>query len=190
MVVEGAGSQEVNGEYKFVDIKSNAGSFRRDGIFQGQPVKFTLYKCSVQNSGFQWFISITPEGHEPGTRHDIDFYYALCKHGHDALLPPTAWGQLNNASTSRLPVPTVKCISPEPPDIAGLNLDSEPHTAPVSWASRPAALAVPAESDSDKEEEPSWAIEEDIGNDESFSSTPSGRDSPTRNGRGGYHPGF
>jgi hypothetical protein len=40
-------------------------------------VNFTLYKCSVYYSGFQWFLSISPNGLELGTNKDTDFYYSI-----------------------------------------------------------------------------------------------------------------
>lgn len=73
--VEGAGAAHVNGDYTFDAVKCNAGYYSRtDG---GN--KYTLYKCSLQNGGYQWFLSITPPGMEPGTKNDIDFYFASAK---------------------------------------------------------------------------------------------------------------
>jgi hypothetical protein len=111
VTVEGAGSAEVNGRYEFHAFKHNAGVYKREGIFQNKPVNFLLYKCPVQNNGSQWFISITPEGNEPGTRHDIDFYYALPKR-FDDLFPPINWAIMNNNINSKLPVPSVKVTIP------------------------------------------------------------------------------
>jgi hypothetical protein len=64
--VEGAGVPEVNGEYKFNSLKHDSGFYIRRADYNGKPAKFTLYKCSLSNGGFQWFISITPEDMEPG----------------------------------------------------------------------------------------------------------------------------
>ena len=61
-----AGLPCTNGVYKFVQFKNNAGYFNRIGEWEGKKVNFTLYKCTVNNGGFQWFISITPDGSEPG----------------------------------------------------------------------------------------------------------------------------
>ena len=43
-VVEGAGIVDVNGHYKFHDIKHDAGYYLRRGDYVGKPAKFTLYK--------------------------------------------------------------------------------------------------------------------------------------------------
>ena len=70
---------EVNGIYNFVAFKQNAGYYSRLGSYDGNPALFTLYKCTVNNGGYQWFISVTPEGLEPGTNRDVDFYFSHAK---------------------------------------------------------------------------------------------------------------
>lgn len=109
VVVTGAGVEEVNGEYHFMEIKNNAGFYERQAPFNGSPTnsRFTLYKCHLKSGGFQWFISITPEGIEPGTSQDVDFYYAVAK----AIerLPPQIWHIMNTQFT-RDPPPRVECI--------------------------------------------------------------------------------
>jgi hypothetical protein len=93
VLVSGAGVPEVNGEYQFVSIKFNAGYYGRRAMYAGKEARFTLYKCSLKNGGFQWFISITPDGSEPGSNMDIDFYYAQGK-AHERL-PPEYWMRMN-----------------------------------------------------------------------------------------------
>jgi hypothetical protein len=107
VVVETAGVPEVNGEYFFVDIKNNAGFYARTAVYREKEVRFTLYKCSLRNGGFQWFISITPDNNEPGTTNDIDFYYAIAK-THD-YLPPSQWSKLTVAHT-RDPCPKLRLV--------------------------------------------------------------------------------
>jgi hypothetical protein len=108
IVVENAGIPEVNGEFSFVGIKNNAGSYARSGIYHNKEVKFTLYKCSLRNGGYQWFISITPEGMEPGTTNDIDFYYCPAKI-QDFAAPTHGWNKLNSNHT-RDPAPKVRYV--------------------------------------------------------------------------------
>eukprot|EP01034_Spumella_vulgaris_P035400 gene35400-43649_t len=107
VVVEGAGKIEVNGDYSFVTLKNNAGSFERRVEIDGRPVRFTLYKCSLKNGGFQWFLSLTPDGVEPGTSQDVDYYYAIAKN--QDKLPGALWSCLT-ASQSLDPPPRVECI--------------------------------------------------------------------------------
>jgi hypothetical protein len=108
---------EINGIYTFVSFKHNAGFYSRVGQHDGKEVCFTLYKCTVNNGGFQWFLSVTPEGCEPGTNKDIDFYFAHAKNDFFGLcLPPKQFGPLNPA-TDKLPGPTVMCTLPTDADM-------------------------------------------------------------------------
>lgn len=110
--VSNAGVPAVNGIYRFVNFKNNAGHFNRIGTYEGNAVNFTLYKCTVNNGGFQWFISITPDGIEPGTAKDTDFYF--CQASQEPLgntLPPRAFQPLQ-AGTLFEPGPHVVCKKP------------------------------------------------------------------------------
>ena len=110
--LEGAGVPEINGDYHFTELKNHAGYYSRTGPYRDKEmVKYTLYKCSLRNGGFQWFISITPDNLEPGTTHDIDFYYATAKV--QDYLPPMQWLKLS-AQQSRDPPPKVTFIRKEP----------------------------------------------------------------------------
>lgn len=111
VIVDGAGTKEVNGEYTFLTIRANAGFYERTTTFQDKTVRFTLYKCSLRSGGFQWFISITPPGHEPGTNQDIDFYFSHSKHGD--YLPPTTWYRLQQSQNGAEPAPRVQVVPAE-----------------------------------------------------------------------------
>lgn len=111
--LEHSGIAEVDGDYLFRDIRFDAGFYARKGTFRGREVTFTLYKCSLKNGGYQWFISITPEGCEPGTADDIDFYYGHAK-AQDRL--PTLHFMKMNPDPhhiSREPAPLVTIIYPD-----------------------------------------------------------------------------
>ena len=142
ITIEGAGVREVDGEYTFVSIKHNAGYYRKEGIWDNKKVNFTLYKCSVQNSGFQWFLSVTPDSHEPGTKFDLDFYNAIihAKNNFDILPPILGWSVLNNSQFSRLPLPQIKLQTPVIPDLSAYVVPKE------------SLLPLPTDSDSDFED--------------------------------------
>lgn len=93
----------------FLDFCANLlGYYYRYGEFPGrEEVLFTLYKCSMKNGGYQWFLSITPSTKEPGTSEDIDFYYALSK-GSECL-PPKDWRKMDSNDHYS---PSVTCIGP------------------------------------------------------------------------------
>jgi len=102
---------EVNGVYTFAALKTGAGYYRRQGEFGGQQVTFTLYKCSVNNGGNQWFISTTPDGSEPGTTKDTDFYYGQSKQDfYGSVLPPRQFSPMDS-KTERVG-PVVACTVP------------------------------------------------------------------------------
>lgn len=111
IILEGAGNDEVNGEFLFVGIRANAGFYERYGAYKDKEARFTLYKCSLRNGGFQWFISITPPNVEPGTSQDIDFYYAAAKHGD--YMPPVQWSKMTQSQIARDPPPRLQFILPE-----------------------------------------------------------------------------
>jgi hypothetical protein len=104
------------------------------------------------------FISITPEGFEPGTNKDTDFYYALIKQDTQAMiLPPTTWAVLNKA-TSKHPVPTVTLLNP----------NQSPTEEELNTNNLSTSTLIINESDSDHES--SSNIADDDGNDDSFNS--------------------
>lgn len=150
--IERAGVPEVNGDYLFREIRFNAGFFARRGVYRGAEVTFTLYKCSLKNGGYQWFLSITPDGKEPGTVEDIDFYYALAKA--TDKLPNVQWIRMNPDPHhySRDPAPTVTCMLADQADDA------------VEAVAQPVGGNQAESSDSDRDS----FIYEDNGVDDSF----------------------
>jgi hypothetical protein len=109
VIADGAGTTEVNGTYTFVGIKFNAGYYHRIGEFKGEEARFTMYKCSLKNGGFQWFLSITPAGMEPGTTNDIDFYFAPGKAAD--VKPPTVWARIAHTTVPvKDPAPKVTLL--------------------------------------------------------------------------------
>ncbi len=80
--VRNAGSVQVNGVYnctsKFngVDLYST-----KSGIWNGDQVTFTLFRCRLSDSTKRWYISIIPPNNTPGTSKDIDFYMTTAHGG-------------------------------------------------------------------------------------------------------------
>lgn len=110
VTVEGAGVPDVNGEYSFAYVMHNAGGFVKNALFDGKPTVFNLYKCNVQG-GYQWFISIPPTGTRPGSRDDVDFYYASTDQY--SFLPPQWWESSapHGYRVNVKPAPRVTCIT-------------------------------------------------------------------------------
>ncbi len=108
VLVEGGGLAEADGEYSFATVKNSAGQYERRGAYEDQEdARFTMYKCSLKNGGYQWFLSVTPDGVEPGTSQDIDLYYAQAKFADK--LPCSAWHAMNSVPNKQ-PPPRVECI--------------------------------------------------------------------------------
>lgn len=109
LIVENAGNHELNGEYIYTNIKQNAGYYSRIGKYNNAIVRFTLYKCTLRNGGFQWFLSITPDGLEPGTSSDTDFYFAPAKPSDILPTIGSSWCKISGPHV-RDPVPRIRKI--------------------------------------------------------------------------------
>jgi len=106
-IVEGAGHAECNGEYKYFKFFNGAGAYRKN--VEGQQYSYSILNCSLENKQYQWFISSTPHGIEPGTSKDTDYYYARYEPSGQLfgrILPPKCFDLMNKNSPS--PAPTVR----------------------------------------------------------------------------------
>jgi len=112
VIVSGAGMCEVNGIYSFHSLLHDAGMYRRTGKYQGQEVEYSLYRCKIDSWTLRWFISIVPDGCEPGNESDLDFYFAPASQrdgaGHvSSIRPPTSRWQAIEPKYD--PAPSVTC---------------------------------------------------------------------------------
>ncbi len=112
ILVKGAGAEQVNGEYHFVGLMNNAGSYERivkDGI--GSDIRYTLYKCYMTKSQkYQWFISITPSDKKPGSTNDIDFYTTAVCEDKERISEESRWYTITNNTMGIEPPPKIKII--------------------------------------------------------------------------------
>jgi len=172
VLVENAGVPEVNGEYHFTDVRFNAGFYTRRGLYNNKEVQFTLYKCSLKNGGFQWFLSITPDGMEPGTSNDQDFYYALAKP--QDKLPAIYWLRMNPdpQRISRDPAPSVTCLRPDLHDELPVHGQGHGHSSSHHGLPPPPRMddVLPGDS-SDSDKDSSYMIVGDDNVDDSFVSS-------------------
>ena len=87
VVVEGAGTPEVNGIYKRIGAHWGASKYKKSAQYKGEDVEFMLYRLGRVSRGKNksWHISIWPE--EDG---DIDFYKTT-EDSDDSIPPLDKW---------------------------------------------------------------------------------------------------
>ena len=104
VVITGAGNKFVDGVYVRDGYHERTFKFSRTAEYNGQRVTFSIFKCHVSNNTKHWYISIVPDGSQPGTSSDIDFYSApVSLQSHD-LPPLSGWVKANEG---REPNPTL-----------------------------------------------------------------------------------
>jgi ubiquitin carboxyl-terminal hydrolase 9/24 len=99
VTVSGAGNPAVNGEYSFDGYVATPTTrhfarsmrFGKEGFWNNQRCKFSIFWCIVSNRTKHWYISIVPYGRRPGTTADIDFYTAPVTEFSTRLPPRTCW---------------------------------------------------------------------------------------------------
>jgi len=106
VVVSGAGTPEVNGDYRFKKLNNKAGFYTRRGEYQGREVDFCVFKCKMTCGTFQWFLSILAPGNsDSDSDDDRDFYEAEAE-AKDKL-PPSEWTCIKLGTE---PAPSFSCL--------------------------------------------------------------------------------
>eukprot|EP00581_Thalassiosira_minuscula_P009629 CAMPEP_0183706746 /NCGR_PEP_ID=MMETSP0737-20130205/3501_1 /TAXON_ID=385413 /ORGANISM="Thalassiosira miniscula, Strain CCMP1093" /LENGTH=368 /DNA_ID=CAMNT_0025934241 /DNA_START=164 /DNA_END=1270 /DNA_ORIENTATION=+ len=108
-VVEGAGTPQVNGFYKQSGNFDGAPMYRKSATYQGEKIKFTLFRCSLTDRSRRWYISIVPDDIDPGTTRDRDFYCAVGSI--DEMTPPRDFSMTASIGGGALPPPKVSVKS-------------------------------------------------------------------------------
>jgi hypothetical protein len=105
LLVEDAGSPEVNGEYSFDRIHNDAECYSKKGKYNGKDYKFGIYKSGVQ-SNFTWFMICAEENNFPISHTRI--FYAKPGRADDRTVPQSPpWG---TQQYSNQPPPKVSVI--------------------------------------------------------------------------------
>jgi len=107
--VEGAGTPQVNGFYKQSGNFDGAPMYRKSATYQGEKIKFTLFRCSLTDRSRRWYISIVPDDIDPGTTRDRDFYCAVGSI--DEMTPPRDFSMTASIGGGALPPPKVSVKS-------------------------------------------------------------------------------
>ena len=98
VLVSGAGKDVVNGMYARDGVFEKAFKFSKPGVYEGNDVVFSLFKCNVSNNTKHWYISIVPTNSLPGTSSDVDFYSAPVTETCKELPPLQGWVQAAEGS--------------------------------------------------------------------------------------------
>lgn len=126
IIITGAGLDAVNGAYFSEGIANDARMYvKQGGVWKGEHRRFTLFHCSVSNGTKHWYISIIPDGQQPGTTSDIDFYSAPSNNGSEP--PASGW---TKGPEGRLPVPRLEFVNTESRQTEIVYDDDDP-TRPV-----------------------------------------------------------
>jgi hypothetical protein len=108
VVVEGAGSPEVDGHYNFREIFKGAAWYEREPLPQSRGYQYSIYKCPVEPNTQNRFLSKTPIDKKPGTEADVDYYSAA---PFDEALgypdPSLLWETCGDANFGVEPCPTI-----------------------------------------------------------------------------------
>jgi len=104
ILVEGAGLEAINGTYVRDGDFDGAGKYTKKGILNGAQEDISLFRCNVNNNTKHWYLSIVPNGVQPGTNTDIDFYSAPVNDQMPEFPPSTDW---TKASEGMIPAPSV-----------------------------------------------------------------------------------
>lgn len=102
--VSNAGNKDVNGLYSRDGHCEGVVKYSRFGMYKGKECKFSLFKCNVSNNTQHWYISVVPDGREPGTSQDTDFYSASVTAEYENLPPMSGW---NKCTEGLHPPPTL-----------------------------------------------------------------------------------
>jgi hypothetical protein len=94
--VSKAGNIDVNGLYERDGHCEGVVKYSRYGKSKGKnDCRFSLFKCNVSNNTQHWYISVVPDGREPGTSQDTDFYSASVTADCENLPPSESWNKCN-----------------------------------------------------------------------------------------------
>ncbi len=93
--VSNAGNTDVNGLYLRDGHCEGVVKYSRFGMFKNKECKFALFKCNVSNNTQHWYISVVPDGREPGSSLDTDFYSASVTAEYENLPPSGGWNKCN-----------------------------------------------------------------------------------------------
>ena len=128
VMIENAGTSMINGVYTPIGIFDGAMVYKKGINWEGRRQTITLFRCIVRGNQKQWYISFVPEGSEPGTSFDTDYYTAAVSADKPDLPPRRGWTE---AEEGAAPPPQLVYLTIHQITDAG---DEHPNAGSVSSA--------------------------------------------------------
>lgn len=104
IIVEGAGSAEVNGTYVQGGVHEGTAMYNMEGAWREKEEVFRIFLCTYSNGTKSWCISIVPKGKDPGKSTDLDFYECNAAFDATGAVPSRGWKPAENGQS-----PSPKC---------------------------------------------------------------------------------
>ncbi len=118
--VSNAGNAQVNGRYERDGFYQGVAKYSRNGWYRGQRCKYWLYMDRVSSWSREWFISAIPNGVEPGTDPDLDFYFVPVTEENEKVPSSVGWHTCYDQVL--LPPPTITFARREDDNEQALNV--------------------------------------------------------------------
>jgi hypothetical protein len=91
IMLESAGSPIINGVYTPRGGYDGVMIYKKGIYWEGRRQTVSLFRCIVRGNQKRWYVSFVPEGSEPGTSLDTDYYSAPVSADRPDLPPRTGW---------------------------------------------------------------------------------------------------
>jgi hypothetical protein len=111
VVVEGAGTREVDGQYGYAKMHEGVGQFQKHAELNGTTIILYLYRCKMQTEQYFWYIGTLPDTH-PG-KNDLDFYACDSSTSLAERIPPSDGWKIIKGCHGLPPAPRITVIEDE-----------------------------------------------------------------------------
>ena len=91
ITIQGSGTPAVDGVYNRGELVSNAWRFAKRGRWNDKDCTFYILQWPLKMDTRYWYICIVPDGQDPGSMSDLDFYKASVQGDCLRIPPKTGW---------------------------------------------------------------------------------------------------
>lgn len=89
--IQGSGTPDVDGVYDRAELVSNAWRYKKRGIWNKTYCTFNILQWPLNNETRYWYICMIPDGQDPGSSSDVDFYKASVQDDCLHIPPKIGW---------------------------------------------------------------------------------------------------